>query len=286
MTAKLAKRFLLAMVALGLLWYGSVCAYMWGTQREQIFQPRLQMQTTPERIGLRYEEVHIPSGSGPERGDVYGWWLPAERSGAPTVLYLHGNDKNISHGHDLDSAGRLHAMGYNVLMVDYRGYGKSTGGPPSEAKVYEDAEAVWNYLLSTRHCLPQRTFIYGHSLGGAIAIDLAVHHPEAAGLITESTFTTMAEMGKRRYEYLPVDLFLNQYFDSLGKIDSLKVPVLLIHGTWDRNVPYQMSEELYAHAPQPKYLKLVEGGEHSNISSIAWLEYRDAISAFVQKYAR
>ncbi len=200
------------------------------------------------------------------------------------MLYLHGNDKNMGGAHDVDSATRLHGMGYNLLMVDYRGYGKSTGGEPTEAKVYEDAEAAWSYLIKQRASDAKRTFIYGHSLGGAIAIELATHHPEAAGIIAESTFTSMVDMGKREYAYLPVDLLLNQRFDSLGKISSLKIPLLLIHGTWDKRVPYQMSQQLYASAPQPKFLKLIEGGGHGNNSLIAPLEYRAAVSEFVQRY--
>ncbi len=285
MNPALAKRFLLLLGAFALLSYSTVCAYMWGTQRDQIFEPRAQLQTTPARIGLKYQEVRIPSGSGSARGELYGWWIPAERPDAPTLLYLHGNDKNISHGHDLDNARRMHDLGCNVLMIDYRGYGMSTGGKPSEAKVYEDAEAAWNYLVQQRTHAPQRTFIYGHSLGGAIAIDLATRHSEAAGLIAESTFTSMADMARLDYDYLPVELLLNQRFESLTKISQLKTPVLFIHGTWDQNVPFHMSEQLFASAPEPKYLKLIQGGEHSNNSSIASLEYCETISAFVQKYA-
>ena len=279
------KRVLIMLVNAAAIGYLAACVYMWDTQRQHIFEPTSQMQTTPDRVGMKFEEVHIPSGSGAEQGELYAWWIPAERADAPTLLYLHGNDKNISHGHDIDSAARMHSLGYNLLLVDYRGYGKSTGGAPSEAKVYEDAEAAWNYLLK-QHSAPQRTFIYGHSLGGAIAIELATHHPEAAGLIAESTFTSMSDMGKLEYGYLPVDWLLNQRFDSLAKVDKLKIPVLFIHGTWDTRIPWQMSRRLFDRAPQPKSLKLIEGGEHSDSSRIAWLEYRDVLSAFVQKYAR
>lgn len=280
------RRALLWLVALLVLVYAGYCAYMWQEQRELIFKPALRLETTPGREGLKFEVVHIPSGSGSKRGELYGWWIPAAKADAPTLLYLHGNDNNISHGHDVDTAVRMHGMGYNLLMIDYRGYGKSTGGPPSESKVYQDAEAAWDYLIRQRGCLPQRTFIYGHSLGGAIAVELAVHHPEAAGLIAESTFTTMTAMAKLRYgDVLPVGLLLNQYFDTLGRIGKLKIPVLFIHGTWDKMIPYHMSEELYAKAPQPKYLTLIKGGEHLNNSSIGWLQYRDALSAFVKKYA-
>ncbi|MDE2311022.1 MAG: alpha/beta fold hydrolase [Betaproteobacteria bacterium] len=257
---------------------------MWSTQRQHIFEPEPLLQTTPDRIGMRYEEVRIPSGSGAEQGELHGWWIAAVQSRVPTVLYLHGNSRNISH--NIEQAVRLHRLGLNVLLVDYRGYGKSSGGEPSEAKVYEDAEAAWNYLIKQRAVAPQQIFIYGHSLGAAIGIDLAVRHPEAAGLIAESGFTSMPAMVEREYSYLPVDRILNQRFDSLDKVGKLKIPVLFIHGTWDRKVPYQMSQQLFDRAPQPKSLQLIEGGEHSNNGGIAWVEYRDTLNAFVHKYAR
>lgn len=264
--------------------YILVCTYMWATQRHNIFVPKPLFQTTPDRFGMKFEEIHIPSGNGAERGDLDAWWIPAESVNAPNILYLHGNDKNIGHAHDVASVAQLHSMGYNLLMVDYRGYGKSTGGEPSEAKVYEDAEATWNYLIKQRASDPKRTFIYGHSLGGAIGIDLAVHHPEAAGIIAESAFTSMADIGKRKYPYLPVEQLLNQRFDSIDKISGLKIPLLLIHGTWDKLVPYQMSQRLYDSAPKPKFQKLIEGGQHENSSLVAPLEYRAAVSEFIQRY--
>ncbi len=268
---------------LAVLAYMAVCVRMWSAQRQYVFEPRPELQTTPERIGLKAEEVHIPSGNGVERGDLYAWWIPAERADAPTMLYLHGNDKNIGNARDLDRVMRLHSMGFNLLTVDYRGYGKSTGGEPTEAKVYEDAEVSWNYLIKNRADDPKRTFIYGHSLGGAIAIDLAEHHPEAAGIIAESTFTSMVDMGKRKYAYMPVDLLLNQRFDSLSKVSHLKIPLLLIHGTWDRRVPYQMSQRLFERAAQPKFQKLIEGGQHEDNGCVAPQEYRSAVNEFVQR---
>ena len=264
--------------------YLVTCAYIWSIQRQYVFEPTPELQTTPERVGLKSEEVHFSSGSGTERGELYAWWMPTEHADAPTLLYLHGNDKNMGGAHEVDSATRLRCMGYNLLLVDYRGYGKSTGGKPTEAKVYEDAEAAWNYLIKQRAIDPRRTFIYGHSLGGAIAIDLAAHHPEAAGIIAESTFTSMVDMGKREFPYLPVDLLLNQRFDTLSKVNRLKIPLLLIHGTWDRQVPYQMSQRLYEKAPRPKFLKLIEGGSHGNSNLVAPLEYRAAVNEFVQHY--
>ncbi len=299
------------------LLYVAECGYMWATQKSHVFEPTLIWQTTPDRMGMKYDELHIPAGGG--AGDLDAWWVPAEaadghgmtsgyaarsphpvlppvREGeneslrelqvndAPTVLYFHGNDRNISN--HLEQTQHLHQLGYNVLLADYRGYGKSGGGKPSETKVYEDAEAVWKYWIKWRGGQPGKTFIYGHSLGGAIAINLALHHPEAAGLIVESTFTSMQAMGEINYAYLPVSLLLNQRFESLKKMPQLKLPVLIIHGTWDPRVPVEMARQLYAAAPEPKKLLLIEGGEHSDSGTIGWVQFRDTVSTFVRKYVR
>ena len=263
--------------------YLAACGYMWSQQKSLIFEPSPVIQTTPARLGIKFEALRIPVGSADDSGELAGWWVQAEQPGAATMLYFHGNYRNI--GNNLDHMQRLHDLGYNVLLVDYRGFGESTGGAPSEAKVYEDAEAAWQYLLQVRGVPSQQAFIYGHSLGGAVAIELASHHPEAAGLITESTFTSMQAMGELEYGYLPVGFLLNQRFDSLQMIAGLKLPVLLIHGSWDKKIPVTMAQKLYAAAPLPKKLVLIEGGEHNNSGMVGWVEYRDAVSAFVGQYA-
>lgn len=274
-------RSLAAVMGVAALVYASVCGYMWATQMEHVFEPTVDWQTTPDRMGMKYDALRIPVGA--DQGELDAWWVPSDKTDAPTFLYLHGNDRNLSN--NLEHTQRLHHLGYNVLVADYRGYGKSRGGKPSETRVYEDAEAVWQYLIKRREVNLKKTFIYGHSLGGAIAINLAVHHPEAAGLITESTFTSMRAMGELEYGYLPVGWLLNQRFESLQKIPDLKIPLLIIHGTWDKKVPVDMGKQLYAAAPQPKQLLLIEGGEHSNSAAIGWVEYRDAVTAFVRQNA-
>ncbi|MGB8516801.1 MAG: alpha/beta fold hydrolase [Gallionella sp.] len=275
---------LITVVLLGMLGYLLLCTYMWATQEQQIFEPTPILQSNPERMGMEYKEFKIPSGSGEQRGELDSWWIPAAHSDSVTLLYLHGNDRNISS--NLTHVQRLHDLGYNVLMVDYRGFGESTGGSPNEKKVYEDAESAWQFAIKEGKLKPNKIFIYGHSLGGAIGIDLAVHHPDAGGLIAESTFTSMQAMGELRYGYLPVASLLNQRFDSLQKIPQLKIPVLFIHGTWDKEVPYEMSQQLYAAAPPPKFITLIQGGSHNNSGAIGWVEYRDALSGFIEKYQR
>ena len=267
-------------VGVMVMMYVSVCAYMWATQLDHIFEPELHLQTTPNRLGMQFEVLRIPVGRGADQGELYAWWIPAEKTNVPTLLYLHGNHRNI--GNNLEHTHRLHRLGFNVLSVDYRGYGKSSGGKPNETKVHEDAEAAWQYLIKQRSIQPQQIFIYGHSLGGAIAIDLALHHSKAAGLIIESTFTSMAEMGKLSYPFLPISWLLNQRFESQEKISRLNIPLLLIHGTWDKRVPVSMAKKLYSLAPQPKTLLLIEGGEHNNSGAVGWVEYSDALSTFMQ----
>ncbi|MDD2685860.1 MAG: alpha/beta hydrolase [Gallionella sp.] len=271
-------------IAVFLLVYGLVCGYFWATQRQHIFLPEPQLQTTPARVGMAFEGVRIPVGNGADGGELHGWWIPAAdniKGKTPTLLYLHGNFRNI--GHNVEHAARLHSLGYNLLLIDYRGFGLSTGGAPSEAKVYEDAEAAWQYLNDRDDVAPQTSFIYGHSLGGAVAVDLASRHGDAAGLILEATFTSMMDMGAIEYGFLPIDLLLGERFDSQQKIAELHVPLLLIHGTWDAKIPVEMGKRLFELAPQPKFLQLIEGGEHSNSSAIAWIEYRTAFDGFVRQ---
>ena len=237
-------------------------------------------------MGMPYEDVAIPVGSGPEKGEIHGFWVPADSTNAPVFLYLHGNDSTI--GKNLEHSQRLHQLGYHVLLIDYRGFGKSFGTTqPSESKVYEDAQAAWNYLMGSKGFQPQRSFIYGHSLGGAIAIELAINQPLAAGLITECTFTSSLDMSAEKYNgllrLLPMDLLLNQRFESIEKIDKLEIPVLFMHGTSDAKIPYTMTEQLYAVAPDPKKLLLIEGGGHANSGSIGWVEYKNKVTEFVSE---
>jgi len=268
---------------IGFVFLGA-CIVFWSTQNNYIFEPDAVLQTTPERVGLKAEEFYIHSGTGDESGDLFSWWIPATSTDAPTMLYFHGNDKNIGHVRDLEYARGMHGLGYNVLMIDYRGYGKSSGGKPSEVKVYEDAESAWNYLEKQRGIPPNRIFIYGHSLGGAIGIDLAIHHPEAAGIIEESSFTSMPdEASAMGYGFMPTDLLIHERFDSLSKIPKLKIPLLIIHGTWDKEVPYQMGQKLFDAAPQPKTIVLIKGGGHEDSCIVDRIECSRIFTSFVSQ---
>src|SRR5438552_14683905 len=199
-------RTLVSFLVLLIAGYGGASWYLWANQRELIFSPSREVQRTPADLHLKYEDVRLPVGRN-NPTILHGWWLQSDDAAAPALLYLHGNDLNI--GGNVEHVARLHRMGFSVLIVDYRGYGKSGGGFPSEAQVYEDAETAWNYLLQERHVDPRQAFIYGHSLVGAVAIDLALRHAEAAGLIVESTFTSVREMARITYWMFPADWLLD-----------------------------------------------------------------------------
>jgi pimeloyl-ACP methyl ester carboxylesterase len=253
-------------------------------QREFIFMPHKGLTLTPAEHGLTYDDVWLRVGANGSEQRVHGWWIPASDPRAPAMLYLHGSRFNL--GSNLFRIARLHQMGFAILAIDYRGFGRSDGDLPSEGQAYEDAQAAWEEL-KRRMPDPARRLVYGHSLGGAIAIDLMVRRPEAAALIVESSFTSIRDMvSMSPYWFLPAGLVLTQHFDSLSKVSRLKIPVLFAHGIEDRWVPYSMSERLHAAASAPKRLLLIESAGHGNIAWIAFDLYRRAIAEFLSAASR
>jgi uncharacterized protein len=233
-------------------------------------------------------EFDLPVASGETVEHIHAWWWPAAsgRSDAPAILYLHGARWSLTG--QLFRIEELRDFGFSVLAIDYRGFGKSDGDTPTEQSVYEDAHVAWNWLAK-RQPNPARRFIYGHSLGGAVAVDLAAslsgadgaasETPAAAGLIIESSFTTLEDMAKSlTYPWLPVGLLLSQKFDSVSKMAKVKVPVLIVHGAADRFVPARFSEALYRAATGPKKLLLIDGATHNNSMRTGALQYRHALA--------
>jgi uncharacterized protein len=252
------------------------CLGLYLYQERLIYKPDLRIATTPADRDLDYQDVWIPVDKAGKTNDkLFGWWLPATSEtilpparSKGTILYLHGYNQNI--GKNIDPARVLNKLGYDVLLVDYRGYGKSSGKFPSERQLYTDAEIAWNYLIETRQIPADRIIIYGYSLGGAIAIELATRHPEAASLVVQGSFTSMSAMVATSpwSKLLPMQLLLTQKFDSISKVKSLQVPVLYIHGTADRHIPFTMSRSLYAATTNPnKQLLVVENAGHWNYNT-------------------
>ncbi len=280
---------ILILMLLAAIAYISGGAYLWLQQRRLIFYPKRAIATTPAKLNMEYKQVWLPvptSSNDNQSADsqqVYGWWIPNSQNPAPTILYLHGNGGNI--GDRVDILRRFHQMGFAVFAIDYRGYGRSSGEFPSEKTVYEDAETAWKYLLQEQKIPPQKIAIYGHSLGGAIAIELAIRHPQMKGLIVEGSFTSIRDMIDDRnfiYQLFPVNWLLTQHFDSLGKVGQLQVPILYIHGEQDEVVPAHMSQTLYDATPQPKQILKIASADHINVPEIGGSTYDNKIRQFLK----
>ncbi len=274
------KLFLIGLGLLGAI-YVCVCLVLVLQQSRMIFFPTPLLEATPADVGLAYEEVWIPVFGDRPSEKIHGWWIPSPQPDAGVMLQLHGNGYNI--GANITQAAFLHQLGFSVLLIDYRGYGQSPGRFPSEIQVYQDAEAGWRHLVQDRQIVPDQIFIFGHSLGGAIAIDLALQHPAAAGLFVESSFTSMLDMATRTKQLgmFPVRWLLNQRFESIQKVRSLQLPVMFIHGDADLAVPSDMSQQLYEAASEPKQLLLVPMAGHNNVSEVGGMQYRQAIQEFI-----
>ncbi|MDZ8053913.1 MAG: alpha/beta hydrolase [Aulosira sp. ZfuVER01] len=277
-------KLLLCVGIIAAIAYLAFCLLLFIQQPRFIFFPSSVIEDTPEFFDIAHEEVwlQVPMRSRQvER--IHGWWLKAKQPNDKVLLYLHGNGINI--GANINHAYRFYQLGFSVLLIDYRGYGRSEGAFPNEKRVYQDAVTAWNYLVQQRQISPGQIFIYGHSLGGAIGIDLAVKHPNAAGLIVESSFTSIREVVAYRnlFRMFPVDLILTQRFESIKKLPKLKMPVLFIHGTADSSVPFFMSQKLYAVAPEAKKLILVPGAGHNDVADVAGVEYMQWVDDFVQQ---
>ena len=211
------------------------CASLDEQQRKWIFQPtdRAWWGGLAAAEGMQdvWIEFHPPGAFGAgERATLHGLWLPQERADAPVLLYLHGARWDVR-----GSAHRIrgmHELGFSVLGIDYRGFGRSTQALPSESLAYEDARAAWDWL-SARHPHARR-YVFGYSLGGAIAVQLATAVDDEAGLIVEGTFTSIPEVVSTfKWGWLPVSPLITQRFDAASRIGQVGSPVLVVHGSED-----------------------------------------------------
>lgn len=283
LSRRVVRRFALALAVAALAVGG--CGELAQKERELTFRVVPGDASWYSGLPDGVREIDIPLAAVDGRTQrIHGWWWPAERDDASAVLYFHGSRWNLTG--QLSRIRELHAFGFAVLAVDYRGFGKSDGDDPSERSVYEDARAAWREF-ARRVPDPRRRILYGHSLGGAVAVDLAAWldrnagaEEPARGLVVESSFTTLADVAKAlSYEWLPVEWFLSQKFDSLGKIADVRMPVLFVHGAADRFIPARFSQALYDAARARKRLLVVDGATHNNSMRVAPDEYRAALFA-------
>lgn len=253
------------------------CVMLEAKERELVYRPVRDSARTPADVGLAFEEVWIDisreTGEGSER--LHAWWVPAAAGDAPSVLYLHGIRWSL--GNNLFRIARWQKMGFNVLAVDYRGFGRSDGDLPSEALIRADARAAWDYLKA-REARADHRFIYGHSLGAAVALELGSQVDDAAGVIAEAGFTSLMDVIAENY--FPMGFLITQRFDALSRVGKLKAPVLFMHGTADRLVPPFMSQKLYEAAPSPKRLHMIEGANHGNWNGAGLDDVRRVVLEF------
>ena len=251
--------------------YLLLVAMMYLLQSQMIYHPQKSIILTPEGVGLSYEDVTFETEDGII---LHGWYIP--NSGNNTVLYFHGNAGNISGR--LQTIQLLHNLGLNILIFDYRGYGKSEGRP-SEQGTYNDAQAAWNYLVSERDKQNDNIVIMGRSLGGAIASWLAVQKKPAAAIL-ESTFTSAADLGSDLYPWLPVRTIIQYDYNTLANIKHIESPLFMAHSKDDEIIPYQHGKTLFEAANEPKTFVELHGSHGSGFWETGE-KYRTALQEFL-----
>lgn len=267
----------LAIVATVLLMAG--CASLDEKQREWIFQPgdRSWGNSAAQAADMQDVWIDFDSAESGQPTRLHGLWMdgpPEAGAPGPVLLYLHGAKWNVN-----GSAPRIRRMqelGFSVLAIDYRGFGKSTSALPSERTAYEDARAAWQWLGARYPGRPR--YIFGHSLGGAIGIDLAAQAGDEAGVIVEGTFTSIPEVVSTfKWGWLPLSALITQRFESLQKVDRVGSPLLVVHGSADSLILPSLGRKLYEAATGPKLFVLVEGGSHFSTNSVGQAQYREAL---------
>lgn len=238
-----------------------------------VFYPLKEIAATPKSWGLAFEDVAIELGN---KNKIHGWYLPHPQA-SKTVLFFHGNGGNISHRRE--SLMIFHNLKLNTLIIDYAGYGKSEG-VASEKSVYQSAQAAWNYLTTTKKISASDIIIFGRSLGGAVAVDLAVKVKPAA-LVLESTFSSLRDMAAITFPAISSFIYLRYSFDSYNKIKTFSAPVLCIHSPDDEIIPYELGEKLYKTIKTKKEFLPINGGHNDGfVRSIK--PYVQTLGRFIQ----
>ena len=266
-----AAIFLTAVVIVGALLR---CTHV--VDRSFIYFPSREIEVTPGDVGLTFEDVRIKASDGVV---LHGWFVTG--GGDATLVWFHGNGGNISHR--VNNIRELVArLDINVLIFDYRGYGRSEGSPYEEG-TYLDAEAAIEHVLARDDVDEEKIIYFGRSLGCAVAAEMAIKFPPRA-LICESGFTSVKGMTKRVYPFLPgLQLLVTTKYDTLSKIAQLDIPVMVLHGDRDEIVPFSMSRELYDAAKGPKRFYAIEGAGHNDTYHVGGSPYFEALREFVEE---
>jgi len=241
-----------------------------------LFLPTPGVEVAPEHLGIDAEEVFVTAEDGVR---IHGFFVPAPGA-TRAILYLHGNAGNASHR--LPIGALLARLGAHVLLLDYRGYGRSEGRP-DEAGVYADARAGLRHLVGPRGLPERRVVLFGSSLGGAVAVELAQGRG-VAGVVLESTWSTLSDVAANAFGPLARP-FTRGRFDSLQKIGRLRAPLLFLHGDRDDIVPLALGRRLFDAAPEPKAFEILRGAGHNDTLAIGGRAYFERIRRFLDEVA-
>jgi hypothetical protein len=239
-----------------------------------LYFPSRGLLATPEQVGLAYRDLRFETDDG-ER--LHGWWIDARTEPLGHLLLCHGNAGNI--GDRVLHAELLTAAGFDVLLFDYRGYGRSSGRP-SEEGTYRDARAALSCLLEQPRVDRARVFYLGESLGGAVAVELARKRPPT-GLVLLSAFTGVRQLGRLHYPFVPSALVPDAY-PALRRIRELRTPLLVLHGDRDEIVPLSQGTALLEAAPGPKRIHVFPGLGHNDLVPLGGTELARVIAGWAR----
>jgi fermentation-respiration switch protein FrsA (DUF1100 family) len=214
---------------------------------------------------------------------LHAWWVSAvQDADGPVLLWFHGNAGNITHR--ADNLAMLAGSDLGVLLVDYRGYGRSEGRP-SERGIYADGEAAYDYLTRARGVEPRRIVCFGRSLGTAVALHVATVRP-VSGLILETPFTSARDMARRMMPILPIWPLIRTKMDNVERVRRLRVPLLVIHGDRDEVVPFEQGKAVFDAAPEPKEFLALKGAAHNDTYLVGGAPYIDKVRDFCRQCVR
>ena len=246
-----------------------------GMEKGLIFFPEKRMFETPADARLAYEDLYLQTADGVR---INGWFVPFSGS-RQTLLWFHGNAGNLSHR--VDQLRLLHrTLRIHIFMIDYREYGRSEGVVTEEG-TYQDALASYDYLLTRTDIDRQRIVAFGQSLGAAVAVELAMQRT-LFGLILEAPFTSVQDMAREAFPWLPVSSLLTTRYDTLSKIGQINSPVLILHGDRDEIVPFEQGRRIFAAARKPKTFYTIPGAGHNDTYRVGGEAYFEVITRFIE----
>lgn len=256
--------------------YLVIMVYYLLMQENIIFQPSKEYVSPHESYNV--EELYIKTADGE---DLQSWWVD-NKNATDTVLFFHGNGGNLTDR--IFRLGIFKSLNLNVLMIDYRGYGKSSGKIKKENDLYLDAEAAWDFLIKEKGIDPKNIIIWGRSVGGAAAIYLA-QGKDIKALIIESSFYSLADIGKKHFPFLPIDEMLRFKFNNGEIIQNVHAPLLFVHSTKDDIIPFSQGEMLYSRALEPKKFLKLEKGDHNSDVILSYEDYFKGVKDFLSALA-